>query len=91
MAEYLVTLSLLIMILLVVRGLFRKSISPTVMYALWLVVVVRLCLPFSLFQVEVDLPAWQETIPQEQQGHQGAADPGIDPDTITPPTPRTLQ
>ncbi len=86
MAEYLVTLSLLIMILLVVRGLFRKSISPTVMYALWLVVVVRLCLPFSLFQVEVDLPAWQETIPQEQQGHQGAADPGIDPDTITPPT-----
>ncbi len=86
MAEYLVTLSLLIMILLVVRGLFRKSISPTVMYALWLVVVVRLCLPFSLFQVEVDLPAWQETIPQEQQGHQGAADPGIDPDAITPPT-----
>ena len=86
MAEYLVTLSLLIMILLVVRGLFRKSISPTVMYALWLVVVVRLCLPFSLFQVEVDLPAWQEEIPQEQQGQQGAADPGIDPDAITPPT-----
>lgn len=89
MAEYLVTLSLLIMILLVVRGLFRKSISPTVMYALWLVVVVRLCLPFSLFQVEVDLPAWQEEIPQEQQGQHGAADPGIDPDTITPPVADT--
>lgn len=85
MAEYLVTLSLLIIIVLLVRGFFRKSISPTVMYALWLVVVLRLCLPFPLFRVEMDLPAWQETIPQEDYGQQGAADPGIDPDTITPP------
>ena len=85
MAEYLVTLSLLIIIVLLVRGFFRKSISPTVMYALWLVVVLRLCLPFPLFRVEMDLPAWQETIPQEDYGQQGAVDPGIDPDTITPP------
>ena len=89
MAEYLVTLSLLIIIVLLVRGFFRKSISPTVMYALWLVVVLRLCLPFPLFRVEMDLPAWQETIPQEQPGQQGAADPGIDPDTITPPVADT--
>lgn len=59
------------------------------MYALWLVVVLRLCLPFPLFRVEMDLPAWQETIPQEQQGQQGAADPGIDPDTVTPPVADT--
>ena len=89
MAEYLVTLSLLIIIVLLVRGFFRRSISPTVMYALWLVVVLRLCLPFPLFRVEMDLPAWQETIPQEQQGQQGAADPGIDPDTVTPPVADT--
>ena len=86
MAEYLVTLSLLIIIVLLVRGFFRRSISPTVMYALWLVVVLRLCLPFPLFRVEMDLPAWQETIPQEQQG---AVDPGIDPDTVTPPVADT--
>lgn len=85
MAEYLATLSLLIIIVLLVRGFFRKSISPTVMYALWLVVVLRLCLPFPLFRVEMDLPAWQETIPQEQQGQQEATDSGIDPDTVTPP------
>ena len=60
MAEYLVTLSLLIIIVLLVRGFFRRSISPTVMYALWLVVVLRLCLPFPLFRVEMDLPAWQD-------------------------------
>ena len=89
MAEYLATLSLLIIIVLLVRGFFRKSISPTVMYALWLVVVLRLCLPFPLFRVEMDLPAWQETIPQEQQGQQGAADSGIDPDTVTPPVADT--
>ena len=89
MAEYLVTLSLLIVIVLVVRGLFRRSVSPTVMYALWLVVVLRLCLPFPLFRVEMDLPAWQETIPQEDYGQQGAADPGIDPDTVTPPAADT--
>ena len=89
MAEYLVTLSLLIVIVLVVRGLFRRSVSPTVMYALWLVVVLRLCLPFPLFRVEMDLPAWQEVIPQEQQGQQGAILPGIDPDTVTPPVSDT--
>ena len=89
MAEYLVTLSLLILIVLLVRGLFRKSISPTVMYALWLVVVFRLCLPFPLFRVEMDLPAWQEMIYQGQHGQQGAADPGIDPDSITPPVTDT--
>ena len=35
MAEYLITLSLLIAVLVTIRGLFRKSISPRVMYALW--------------------------------------------------------
>ncbi len=53
MAEYLITLSLLIAAVLLIRGIFRKSISPRVRYALWLVVVIRLCLPFSLFEVEV--------------------------------------
>ena len=55
MAEYLISLSLLITVVLLIRAIFRKSISPRVMYALWLVVVFRMCLPVSLFEVDVKL------------------------------------
>ncbi len=57
MSEYFITLSALIAVILLVRVLFRKNISPTVMYALWLVVVLRMCLPFSLFTLEVLPPS----------------------------------
>ena len=67
MLEYIVTLSLLIAAVLLVRGIFRKTISPRVIYALWLVVVVRLCLPFSLFEVEVPLPTFMEAEDMEQE------------------------
>ncbi len=59
MTEYIITLTLLIAVVLLLRLIFRKTVSPRVIYALWLVVVVRLCLPFSLFSLEIP----QEVLP----------------------------
>lgn len=42
--------SALILILLVLRAVFRKRIPQRVQYALWGLVLLRLCLPFSLFE-----------------------------------------
>lgn len=49
MLEIILTSSVLILIIMLLRAFCRKSIKPTLRYALWLVVVVRLVLPFSLF------------------------------------------
>ncbi len=49
MLEIILTSSVLILIIMLLRALCRKSIKPTLRYALWLVVAVRLVLPFSLF------------------------------------------
>ena len=78
MAEYFITLSALIAVVLLVRVLFRKNISPTVMYALWLVVVLRLCLPFSFFTLAV-LPPESDTPVFESEAEQT-------PDDTTPVT-----
>lgn len=48
MKEVMLTSSVLILAVLLLRVLFRKSISRRVQYALWLVVAVRLLLPVSL-------------------------------------------
>ena len=50
--HYIVTLSLLIAVLLLIRGIFRNKINPVVMYALWFVLVIKLCVPISLFEVD---------------------------------------
>ena len=49
MLEIILTSSVLILIIMLLRALCRKSIKPTLRYALWLVVALRLVLPFSLF------------------------------------------
>ncbi len=49
MLEIILTSSVLILIIMLLRALCRKSIKPTLRYALWLIVALRLVLPFSLF------------------------------------------
>ena len=49
MLEIVLTSSVLILIILLLRAFCRKRIKPTLRYALWLIVAVRLILPFSLF------------------------------------------
>ena len=88
MTAYLITLSLLIAVVLLIRAVFRKSISPRVMYALWLVVVVRLCLPVSLFAIPVDIPSlFQQTSVQNAlpaDTNSQPAQPSVG-DTVSPP------
>ena len=51
MTEYIISLTLLIAAVVLIRTVFRKKIAPRMMYALWLVVLVRMLLPFPLFRV----------------------------------------
>ena len=48
MKDILLTSSVLILALLVLRQVFRKSVSRRLQYALWALVLVRLLVPVSL-------------------------------------------
>lgn len=50
MTEWIITSSVLILIVFVLRFLLRGKISLKLQYALWLLVAMRLLLPFSLFE-----------------------------------------
>ena len=50
MTEWIITSSLLILIVLLVRRLFRGRLSLRLQYALWLVVLVRLLIPGTVAQ-----------------------------------------
>ncbi len=58
--QHIITLSLLIIAVLVVRLLFRKHISSNIIYSLWLVVILKLCMPFSLFDVPITVPSFEK-------------------------------
>lgn len=47
--------SILILLVVLIRFLFRGKIRPYVRYALWLIVAVRLLLPFSLAETAVSV------------------------------------
>jgi len=66
MIEYLLSLSLLIVVVLLIRAVFRKTVSPRAIYALWLAVVVRMLLPFTLFEAAVTLPEFLQSRQTEQ-------------------------
>ncbi len=67
MTAYLISLSLLICAVLLIRGIFRKTVSPRAIYALWLVVVLRMCLPITLFELNVQIPDFPQYEKTEQQ------------------------
>ena len=62
MVPYVISLSALMGIILIIRAAFRKSVSPRIVYALWLIVLVRMLVPFSLFTVRIQLPDPVSTI-----------------------------
>ncbi len=53
MLQYIVSLSVLILAVILVRALFRKKVPPMIIYAMWLVVVVRMCIPTTLLSINV--------------------------------------
>lgn len=55
MTEWIITSSVLILIIIALRGLLKQKLRPTVMYALWSLVLVRLLLPFSLYESAISI------------------------------------
>lgn len=102
MKDILITSSVLILVLLLLRRIFRNSISRRVQYALWGLVLVRLLVPFSLPSplsvLNVTRPAEQTVAEQLNHpiyyGHREQVPPeeleeqNIDPENV--PTPQDL-
>ena len=91
MAIHLITVSALILAVLLVRAVFRKKVPARLIYALWLVVAVKLCMPFSLFALE--LPSTAEVPQTEQTATQTQDAPVVSkaPEVLTPITPIASQ
>ena len=66
MIEYLLSLSLLIAVVLLIRAVFRKTVSPRVTYALWLLVVIRMLVLVTLFEADVTLYNYLQNWQTEQ-------------------------
>ena len=65
MIEYLLSVSLLIIAVLIIRAVFRKTVSPRVIYALWLVVIIRMAIPVTLFEIGITVPEFLKDEPQQ--------------------------
>ena len=86
MLREILTVSALIVVVLLVRAMFRNRVPKLMIYALWLVVLLKLCLPGTLFSLPVlptenvvapaqnaELPA--QTTPVVQQPAQTVTQP----------------
>ena len=62
MLKEVLTVSALIAVVLLVRAIFKNRVPKRMIYALWLVVLLKLCLPGTLFSLPV-LPAEEVTAP----------------------------
>ncbi len=62
MLNYVITLSVLILAVILIRAIFRKKIPPVVIYAMWLAVVVRMCIPMPLFKMDLPVLFERETV-----------------------------
>ena len=83
MAEWILTSSLLIVIVLAVRALFRGRMGLRLRYALWLLVLLRLLVPGTVFQTGLSVlnyvPLSQTAAAQaqpSQSGGRGRRNPG---------------
>ena len=66
MIEWVISSSVLIIMLIVIRQLFRKTLSMRVRYALWLAVALRLLIPVSFFESSLSiLNLWGQMIVSE--------------------------
>ena len=75
MMETIITPSVLILIIIALRYLLRGQISSQLQYALWMLVAIRLLLPFPLFENPVSV---MNIIPDTQTFVTAAAQPAAD-------------
>ena len=77
MAEWILTSSLLIVIVLAVRALFRGRMGLRLRYALWLLVLLRLLVPGTVFQTGLSVlnyvPLSQTAAVQAQPSQSGGS------------------
>ena len=64
MLKEVLTVSALIAVVLLVRAIFKNRVPKRMIYALWLVVLLKLCLPGTLFSLPV-LPAEDAAVPAQ--------------------------
>ena len=64
MLKEVLTVSALIAVVLLVRAIFKNRVPKRMIYALWLVVLLKLCLPGTLFSLPV-LPAAKLVAPTQ--------------------------
>ena len=64
MLKEVLTVSALIAVVLLVRAIFKKYVPKRMVYALWLVVLLKLCLPGTLVSLPV-LPAEDAAVPAQ--------------------------
>ena len=64
MLKEVLTVSALIAVVLLVRAIFKNRVPKRMIYALWLVVLLKLCLPGTLFSLPV-LPAEDAAVPTQ--------------------------
>ena len=82
------TLSALIAAVLLVRAVFKNRVPKRMIYALWLVVLLKLCLPGTLFSLPV-LPAEQTAAPVQRAEFPAQTAPVTQPpaQAVQPQTP----
>ena len=64
MLKEVLTVSALIAVVLLVRAIFKNRVPKRMIYCLWLVVLLKLCLPGTLFSLPV-LPAEDAAVPAQ--------------------------
>ena len=72
MMTYLLSLSALAAVLTIISIVFREKASARMIYAAWLLLAIRICIPVSLFEIEI--PAIDSEVlipdtPETQQTH----------------------
>ena len=50
---FIITSSLMIILMLLIRGIFRKKLSSNVIYTLWIILYLRLLIPFGYWEIPV--------------------------------------
>ena len=89
MLKEVLTISALIAVVLLVRAIFKNRVPKRMLYALWLVVLLKLCLPGTLVSLPV-LPAEDAAVPAQSAERPVQTAPVIQRPAQTVTQPQTL-
>ena len=89
MLKEVLSVSALIVVVLLVRAIFKNRVPKRMIYALWLVVLLKLCLPGTLFSLPV-LPAGDAAVPAQSAERPVQTAPVIQQPAQTVTQPQTL-